>query len=79
MPWSTGIRITSVNHGLRTGQRVNITGALGNTAANGTWTVTVIDPNLEWRVTPDKFHSKSRNTPFTGMSFTPVGTLTRTT
>jgi dihydroorotase len=29
--------------------------------------LTVIDPNLEWTVDPAKFHSKSRNTPFTGM------------
>jgi dihydroorotase len=29
--------------------------------------VTVIDPNLEWTVAPEKFLSKSRNTPFTGM------------
>ena len=29
--------------------------------------VTVIDPNLEWTVTPEKFLSKSRNTPFSGM------------
>ncbi len=29
--------------------------------------ITVIDPNLEWTVTPEKFLSKSRNTPFAGM------------
>ncbi len=29
--------------------------------------ITVIDPNLEWTVTPEKFLSKSRNTPFSGM------------
>jgi dihydroorotase len=29
--------------------------------------VTVIDPDLEWTVAPEKFLSKSRNTPFTGM------------
>jgi dihydroorotase len=28
--------------------------------------ITVIDPNLEWTVAPEKFLSKSRNTPFTG-------------
>jgi dihydroorotase len=27
----------------------------------------VIDPNLEWIVAPEKFLSKSRNTPFAGM------------
>jgi dihydroorotase len=27
----------------------------------------VIDPNLEWTVMPEKFLSKSRNTPFAGM------------
>ena len=45
MPGHFGIRITSANHGLTTGQTVTITGALGNTQANGTYTVTVIDPN----------------------------------
>src|SRR4029077_11358337 len=29
--------------------------------------ITVIDPNLEWTVSPEKFLSKSRNTPFAGM------------
>jgi hypothetical protein len=34
------IVITSAAHGLSTGMRVNITGVLGNTAANGTFTIT---------------------------------------
>jgi dihydroorotase len=29
--------------------------------------ITVIDPNVEWTVTPEKFLSKSRNTPFGGI------------
>jgi dihydroorotase len=29
--------------------------------------ITVIDPNFEWTVSPEKFLSKSRNTPFSGM------------
>jgi dihydroorotase len=29
--------------------------------------ITVIDPNLEWTVVPEKLLSKSRNTPFAGM------------
>lgn len=37
------IVITSVGHGLTTGTRVTITGVLGNTAANGTFTVTLIN------------------------------------
>lgn len=37
------IVITSVGHGLQTGTRVTISGVLGNTAANGTWTITRID------------------------------------
>lgn len=37
------IQVTSANHGLTTGERVTITGAAGNSAANGTWTVTVVD------------------------------------
>jgi len=42
------IKVTFSNHGLRlgqTGQKVTIAGAKGNTAANGTWPVTVIDAN----------------------------------
>jgi dihydroorotase len=29
--------------------------------------ITVIDPNVRWTVDPEKFHSKSRNTPFAGL------------
>jgi len=36
------IVVTAPNHGLVTGQSVTITGALGNTAANGTFVVTVL-------------------------------------
>ena len=32
--------------------------------------VTVIDPNLRWRVDPAEFHSKSTNTPFVGWELT---------
>lgn len=32
--------------------------------------VTVIDPELEWTVEPEQFHSKSRNTPFAGHRLT---------
>jgi len=40
----------------------------GGTLAEGAVAdVTVIDPNLEWTVAPEKFLSKSRNTPFAGM------------
>jgi len=39
------IVITSQSHGLTTGQRVTITGVLGNTAANNDWTVTVVTVN----------------------------------
>ncbi|MFO0977216.1 MAG: ubiquitin-activating E1 FCCH domain-containing protein [Planctomycetaceae bacterium] len=42
---TVGIDITSAAHGLKTGDRVRITGVQGNTAANGTFTVTVIDAN----------------------------------
>lgn len=38
------IRIrTSSNHGLQTGAQVVISGVLGNTSSNGTWTITRID------------------------------------
>jgi len=40
--------------------------------------ITVVDPNAEWTVNPDKFYSKSRNCPFAGMTFKgkPVYTIT---
>lgn len=37
--------VTSAGHGLQTGDSVTISGVTGNTAANATWQVTVIDPN----------------------------------
>jgi dihydroorotase len=39
----------------------------GTLATGAVADITVIDPNLEWTVTPEKFLSKSRNTPFAGM------------
>src|SRR5205823_3965233 len=39
------IMINSASHGLVTGDRVLISGVLGNTAANGVFNVTVVDPN----------------------------------
>lgn len=39
------IVVTSAAHGLTTGTQVTLTGVLGNTAANGSWTITVIDAN----------------------------------
>ena len=39
------IQITAANHGYKTGQKITIAGVGGITAANGTWTVTVLDPN----------------------------------
>jgi dihydroorotase len=39
----------------------------GTLAVGAAADVTVIDPNLEWTVAPEKFLSKSRNTPFAGM------------
>lgn len=39
------IAVTSTAHGYATNDVVNITGVAGNTAANGTWIITVIDAN----------------------------------
>jgi Ubiquitin-activating enzyme E1 FCCH domain len=39
------IVVTSTNHGLTTGMQITISGVTGNTAANGTFQITVIDPN----------------------------------
>lgn len=38
----------------------------GTLAVGARADITVIDPNLEWTVRPEKFLSKSRNTPFAG-------------
>jgi dihydroorotase len=38
----------------------------GRLAVGDTADITVIDPDVEWAVEPDKFLSKSRNTPFRG-------------
>jgi hypothetical protein len=42
---ATPIQIDATAHGLTTGQVCTISGVLGNTAANGTWTVTYVDAN----------------------------------
>jgi hypothetical protein len=42
---ATPIAITSNNHGLTTGSYITIAGVTGNTAANGTFTVTKVDNN----------------------------------
>lgn len=39
------ITLTSANHGLQTGFAVTVAGVVGDTAANGTWTVTVVNAN----------------------------------
>lgn len=39
------IQITATGHGLATGASVTITGVAGNTAANGSWSVTVLTAN----------------------------------
>src|SRR6516165_2157175 len=40
---SSPILITSNSHDLSTGMQITISGCLGNTAANGTWTIMVVD------------------------------------
>lgn len=37
------IVITALSHGFSTGDIIEITGVVGNTAANGTWNITVVD------------------------------------
>jgi dihydroorotase len=39
----------------------------GSLAPGNVADITVIDPNLDWTVQPDRFRSKSRNTPFAGL------------
>lgn len=42
---ATPIVITSASHGLQTGMRVTVASVGGNTAANGTWNITVVNAN----------------------------------
>jgi hypothetical protein len=42
---TTPISITSTGHGRQTGDRLTITGVGGNTAANNTYSITVVDAN----------------------------------
>ncbi len=42
---ATPIVVTIVSHGFTNGDRVTITGVLGNTAANGTWTIANVATN----------------------------------
>jgi hypothetical protein len=71
------IDITSDNHGLVTGDKVRVSGVLGNTGANGDYTVTVISENvfrLNNAVNTGTYTSGGRwvrlvgNSPATGMS-----------
>lgn len=39
--WTAPIIVTTATHGYATGDKVYITGVIGNTAANGVWTITV--------------------------------------
>jgi hypothetical protein len=39
------IKITASTHGFKNGQKVTIAGVGGNTAANGTWIATLVDPD----------------------------------
>ncbi|MEO8605400.1 MAG: dihydroorotase [bacterium] len=58
LPIEALIRAMSVNP-------ARILGVPGGSLADGAAAdVTVIDPNATWRVEPDRFQSKSRNTPF---------------
>ena len=43
---SRAIDVTVANHGLKTGEKVRIAGVGGNTAANGTFVVTVVSANV---------------------------------
>jgi len=48
----------------------------GRLCEGGPADVTVIDPNLQWDVTPAEFLSRSRNTPFTGRRLKGMAVLT---
>ncbi len=42
---TTPIVISSAGHGLSTGMKVKVASVTGNTGANGTWIITVVDAN----------------------------------
>lgn len=42
---ATPIQITAANHGYKSGQKVTVAGVGGNTAANGNWVATFVDPD----------------------------------
>ncbi len=48
----------------------------GSLSAGAVADVTIIDPDIEWRVDPEKFKSKGRNTPFGGADVTGRATHT---
>ena len=50
--------------------------ANGNLRVGEPATLTMIDPDRTWRVTPDELRSKSKNTPLLGMSMTGRAVLT---
>jgi hypothetical protein len=65
---------TTIAHGLSTGQSVVITGILGDTAANGTWTITVLSN------TTFSLNSSTGNGAYTaGGTVSPLGTATLST
>jgi hypothetical protein len=43
--FTTPIQITATAHGFSSGETVVIAGVAGNTAANGTWVITIVDAN----------------------------------
>jgi dihydroorotase len=48
----------------------------GSLAAGSTADITIIDPDQEWTVDPNRFKSRSRNTPFSGMKLKGLAAMT---
>jgi dihydroorotase len=48
----------------------------GSLSAGSVADITVIDPQAEWTVDPDKLASKSKNSPFLGWSVTGAASAT---
>ena len=48
----------------------------GKLSVGGDGDITIIDPELKWRVDVDKFYSKSRNCPYDGWELTGRATNT---
>lgn len=62
LTWPRMIEMMTINPA----KVLSIAGTRGSLHAGKMADVTIIDPDIEWTIDPDKFASKSRNSPFAG-------------